>query len=214
MGTEKMNTEARRRQIAEAALELIARQGVKELRVAAIARHIGLVPSALYRHFRGKDAVVDAILELLRARLLANVAAVRAETDDPLEQLRRLLLRHVELICTYQGILRLILSDEIAGAAPIRRRAAYSVLQAYLHEVAAIVRSGQKAGVIRHNAEADTVAVMFLGLIQSGAILWHMSGGLFGLEKQARSGWRVFRESIVARDDGARRGKKAAGRDT
>jgi len=44
MKREKLNTEVRQEQIVEAAMNLIAAQGLRRLSVAAISKKIGLVP--------------------------------------------------------------------------------------------------------------------------------------------------------------------------
>ena len=77
MAAEKLDTEIRQDQIAGAALEMLGTRGVHELSMADIARRVGLVPSAIYRHFRGKDDVLDAVLDLIGQRLLSNVQAVQ-----------------------------------------------------------------------------------------------------------------------------------------
>ena len=55
MSDQKLDTEIRKEQIAEAALGLLASQGLGRLSVAAVARRVGLVPSGVYRHFMNKD---------------------------------------------------------------------------------------------------------------------------------------------------------------
>ena len=57
MSDEKLGTEIRQEQIAEAALELVASQGLGRLSVAAVARRVGLVPSGIYRHYKSKDDI-------------------------------------------------------------------------------------------------------------------------------------------------------------
>jgi AcrR family transcriptional regulator len=47
---QKVKTEIRQEQIAGAALELIAMRGLDELNIGALARQVGVVPSAIYRH--------------------------------------------------------------------------------------------------------------------------------------------------------------------
>ena len=61
MRAPKVNTEIRQEQIAEAAIELIAAEGVNSLSIAGIAERVGIVPSAFYRHYKSKDEVLDAI---------------------------------------------------------------------------------------------------------------------------------------------------------
>lgn len=85
MVTQKLGTYVRKKQIVQAALSLVSSHGLKGLSVAGIASRVGLVPSAIYRHFKNKDQVIDAILDLIRERLLRNVKVVTKETIDVLE---------------------------------------------------------------------------------------------------------------------------------
>lgn len=147
MGTEKIQTQIRKDQIVRAVLDQISRHGLKGLNVAAVAAEIGLVPSALYRHFKGKEEMVAAALEVIRRKLLGNVDAVCKETEDPLERLRLLLGRHLEMLRDNQAIPRIIFSED-AGY-PDRKKKVYQTLKTFLSRVEAIVRGGQKAGQIR-----------------------------------------------------------------
>ena len=122
MGAEKVKTQIRKDQIAQAILRLVADQGLKGLSIAAVARQIGLVPSALYRHFKGKEEMVDAALEIIRRKLLGNVDAVCKETEDPLERLRLLLGRHLEMIQDHQAIPRIIFSEDVYAGHPDRKK--------------------------------------------------------------------------------------------
>ncbi len=88
----------RQEQIAQAALELVTRHGLRRLNVAGLTRQVGVVPSALYRHYQSKKEVLEAVLDLISRRLLENVQAVRRESADPLACLHRLLSWHVQLI--------------------------------------------------------------------------------------------------------------------
>ncbi len=197
MGTQKLETEVRRRQIAQAALSLVASHGLKGLTIAGIAGHIGLVPSAIYRHFKNKDQVIDAILDLVRERLLGNVQMVTQETENILDRLKRLLMLHIQLIRENRGILQVAFSEEIMSGPPARKGKVYAMVRAYLQEVAKIVCQGQEASVIRKDLEPNTVAVAFLGLIQPAAILWQLSEGEFELMHQAERAWKIFVAGII-----------------
>mgnify|MGYP002682623482 FL=1 len=89
MSTEKLDTEIRQEQIIKAAMRLAETGGLQALNLANIARHVGLVPTALYRHFPNKEALLDALLSSIQTRLLENVSIVCRETEDPIERLRR-----------------------------------------------------------------------------------------------------------------------------
>ncbi len=202
MCAEKLETEIRQDQIAQAALSLIGSHGLKALSVARVARQVGLVPSAIYRHFENKEQLVGSVLDLIHDRLCANVEAVHAEVADPLEQLRRLLMRHIRLIRENQGIPRVVFSEEMCVGHPERRAKVYRIVSDYLQRVAGLIREGQKAGRIRSDVDAAVVAVMMLGLVQPAAILWQVSDGAFDVTRQAKQSWRVFAETIGGGGEG------------
>ena len=197
MKNEKLKTEIRREQIATAALQLIARRGVRGLRIAGIARQVGLVPSAIYRHFDGKDHVLDLVLDQIRQRLLDNVRAVQAETADSVEALRRLLFRHIKLIRESEAIPMLVFSDQVYSGRPERKARMQQIIQDYLEEVGKVVQRGQKGKALRADLDPAVAAVMFLGLVQPAAILWHLSEGAFDVTKHTEKAWQVFRRAIV-----------------
>ncbi len=197
--TRKLDTDVRREQIARAALAVVSEYGVRGLSIGRVARRVRLVPSALYRHFRGKEAIVDSVLELVRDRLLENVRSVTEEASDPIEQLRLLLERHVQFIRENLGLQRVVFSEHVYDGRPARRRAMFATIRTYLSRVAEIVRRGQASGRIRRDVDADTVSVMFLGLVQPAAILWQMSDGEFDVTAQSGRAWEIFVEAIGAR---------------
>jgi AcrR family transcriptional regulator len=199
MSIEKLKTEVRRDQIAQAALGLIASQGMSEFKIAGLSRRVGVAPSAIYHHFKNKDEIVDAVLGLLEKRLLGNVKAVMEKSSDPLAQLKEILFLHVKLILEHSALPRILFSEEIYGGKPERKAKLNAIILSYLDEVARIIREGQQQNRIRSDIQASTLSVMFLGLVQPIAILWHLSDGAFDAAKQVERAWPVFSESIVFR---------------
>ena len=198
MSREKLHTEIRRDQLAEATLAVVADHGLRGLSMAAVARRVGLTPSAIYRHFRSKDAMLDAVLVRMRERLHGAVAASRAETPDPVEALRRLLVRHTQLIRQNRALPRIVLSDDYHIGHPERRQRLLGVFSGYLDGVADIIRQGQRLGRIRSDVNARSLAILFLGLIQPAGVLWTLSDGRFDVTGQARAAWPVFEQAIRA----------------
>jgi AcrR family transcriptional regulator len=196
MRTEKLDTEIRKEQIAQATLEVIAADGLAKVSVAAVARRVGVVPSALYRHFKGKEQVLDAAMEMILGRLLENVEAVLAEQVAPLDHLKRLLDRHIRMVRENRGIPQMLLSQDFYAQRPDRRERVHEGIRAYLARVADLIREAQKVGQADPDIDADTVSVIFLGLIQPPAILWHMSNNTFDVDGQGARAWPLFLRAI------------------
>ena len=199
MKRQKLNTEVRQEQIIEAAMNLIASRGLKGLSMAALANRIGLVPSAIYRHFKSKNDILDMILNFIQERLLTNVRIACKETSEPMERLRRIIKRHIETLRENRAIPRIIFTEDVFNGNPKRKNKVYRIINGYLEGLNQIIRDGQKRGQIRSDIDSKTVALMFLGMIQPGAMLWFLSDGRFDILKHSEKNWDIFREAIRAK---------------
>lgn len=199
MAKRRLGTEIRRDQIAEAALDIVRSGGTRGLSVAAVAEKVGIVPSAVYRHFRNKGDIVTAVLQLIQSRLNAHFEDVEHLEIDALDKLHLLLNRHIELIAGNNAIPRIVFSEEVLGGMPEKQAELYGIIQDVLAHVAAIAGDGQAGGVIRRDLSPQDVAVAFFGMIQPAAIIWHLSGGAFDLKHHAESAWRLFSDAVRVR---------------
>jgi AcrR family transcriptional regulator len=197
MRAPKEITVVRQEQIAEAAMQLIAAHGLAGLSIAAIAQQVGIVPSAVYRHFPGKEAVLDAVLDLLQARMKQNVEIVCAESDSALERLHSLLTRHLTMLVENRAFPYLIFSHLSEADHSERRKRLESTMHGFLAQIAAIVRQGQQKGEIRSDLSPKTVAVMFVGMVLPAAVLFRLSGGKFDPIDHLNQAWPPFVRGIT-----------------
>jgi AcrR family transcriptional regulator len=196
MRASKAKTEIRQQQIARAATRLLAKRGWEQVSLAGIAKAVGVVPSAVYRHFSGKDQVLDAVLDLVAQSFQTNLQAARGATTNPVAQLQQALARHVDLIASGVPVPRIILCEDVFTGSPRHRRRVQAIYQAYLGEIAAIIRDGQNQNLIRRELAADTLSLMWLGLVQTPAILWLVSREGFDLRQHCERAWQLFAEAI------------------
>ena len=196
MKVKKQPTEIRQNEIAQAALDLIGSRGMKGLRMAAIAKKVGIVPSGIYRHFQSKDEVIDAILDFIQHRFIANARSAARMKGDALTRLHALLMKHVSLVRENASIPVVIFSADVYTTSPRRRVKLFGIIESYLAEIAVIIEQGQREGTIRRDVEPSSVAVMFMGLIQPPTILWHLSAGTYDVIQQAEAAWPIFCRAV------------------
>lgn len=73
--------------IIEAGLDLASTVGISSISVRELGAQLGADPTAIYRHFRSKDALMGALLDELNARATASVDVA---AEDWAARLRRL----------------------------------------------------------------------------------------------------------------------------
>ena len=196
MRAQKTNTDIRQEQIVEAALELIGENGVYALSISGIAERVGIVPSALYRHFKSKDDVLDAILELLRKRLMGNVERVREESSEAMQRLKLLLNRHARMLSENRAIPFVVFSDGIYTGHSERKDRVAQIITGYLREIQKIIEDGCQEGSIRKDIDTHTAALMFLGMIFPAAVLRNVTEGRFDMINHVEKAWPAFARSI------------------
>jgi AcrR family transcriptional regulator len=197
MAAEKLPTSIRKEQIVEAALRVMGENPDSHLHVKDIARRMEMAPSALYRHFRNRDAIMSAILELIRAKLYRNIEEVRQSGEKAETRLGELLRRHIHLVKSEHGIPRMIFSDELWGRKQEKRQRMFRIVTGYLAEIEDIVREGQIKGEINSSLDPAAVARMFFGIVQPAALLWHMSEGRFDIDEHMHITWPLFWQTIA-----------------
>lgn len=194
--TLKIKNGGRQEQIARTALAVVAQHGLNYLNIGTLACEVGVAPSAIYRYFPSKDAMLKSVLELIAKLLQENVVAVCRKAPDSLEQLHLLMQRHVNLASQNAGIPRILFSEQIFAGDAGRRNLVDQTFHGYLGEIARIIRAGQRQGHIRPTVPADVASVMFLGLIQPAVILQLISEGNFNAARHAERAWKLFREML------------------
>ncbi len=194
----RLTTIIRREQIAEAALALVADQGVGALTARNVARAVGVTAPALYRHFPGGKAdILASVLDLLDDVKTEGIRQALKEPGPALTKLRRCYDLHISVIERYRALPNLVLSDALWSDETHLRERLLQNHQRHQSEVAGIIRQGQTAGEIRDDIDADEIFVQFLGQFLTIAILYSRRGDMIDPKTQAEANWRMFQKAVA-----------------
>lgn len=149
---------ARRRQIAEVALDLIAENGVIGTSAAGIAAAAGVSEAALYHHFGSRKKVLEAALDLVFEELRREVLAPTGA--NAIERLRRIDDVHSRAIAGQKRIFAALFQFY---AAPAKGGLTVEVRErelAMISALASVVETGKAEGVIREDVDPQSTAWM------------------------------------------------------
>jgi AcrR family transcriptional regulator len=168
MAAERLPSADRKRQIAEAALRILASQGAHRLTAMEIARALGLTDAALFRHFADKDEIVAAAIDRFEELLDGDIDATDA--SDPLDRLGAFFVRRVEKALAHPEILALAFNDrlaEIAGpenSARVQRMVGRSV-----GFVRACLDEAQRRRLVATDVPIEILVWMVIGALRGAA---------------------------------------------
>lgn len=195
----RLTTTIRREQIAEAALALVAEQGVGALTARNVARAVGVTAPALYKHFPGgKGDILASVLDLLDNVKTEGIRHAVEESGSALTKLRRCYDLHISVVERYRALPNLVLSDALWSDETQLRERLLLNHQRHQAEVAEIIRHGQQTGEIRTDIDADQIFVQFLGQFLTIAILYSRRGDMIDPKTQAEANWKMFVRAVSA----------------
>jgi TetR/AcrR family transcriptional regulator len=173
--TRRLPSEQRRQQIVAAALDLLAQTPVEDLTTREIARAVGISQPALFRHFRSRALILDAVVDQSREQLLP--IAQTALALDGLAGLRRLAQSLVEHADQNPGLPRLLFhslaseSGANAGAEqkiglPHFRNSLRLLISMQQNLVAELILQAQRQAELPRGISVPLAAELYINLLQ------------------------------------------------
>ena len=173
-------------------MRIIEKNGLDNLSVAEIAAEINLAPSAIYRHFGGKEEIIDSLITFVDKSLQENLVLVVGKEISAAEKLEMLYQLHTDFLKTQPAIPRIVFSLMATNKTPVLKQRIILVIASYVTKVRDILAQGQP-GDIAPAIEPMGAAMLFIGMIQPLIIL-QTDDNLLDSYKQAI--WAVYSRGI------------------
>lgn len=194
--SQHLPADERRAVTVEAVIALAAEHNPGDITTAAIARKMGLTQGALFRHFLSKEAIWEAVMDWVAARLLARVDAAIAGHAASLAALEAVFLTHTDFVAEHPGVPRMLFGELQRAEDTAAKRAARSLLAAYAKRVRQLIVRGQERGELSRDVESGAAATLFIGTIQGLVMQSLLSGKPGQIRAQAPSVFALYRRCI------------------
>ncbi|WP_170327705.1 TetR/AcrR family transcriptional regulator [Ruegeria arenilitoris] len=159
-------TEIKRQNIIEAAVEEFREHGFHGANTTRIAKRAGVSSRTLYNHFESKDALFEAIAQIMIERNCV-MAPVPYDADRDLKaQLVDALDQYVVVITDKEtlGLNRMVNAELLRDLD--RARAFYAELTTHDYPITQLIASAMEAGTMR-KADPSYAASQLLGLVKT-----------------------------------------------
>ncbi|MGL4548282.1 TetR/AcrR family transcriptional regulator [Eubacterium aggregans] len=190
----RKSTEVRKEEIVRAALFLVEQNGLDKLNIIDIAVEVKLVPAAIYRHFKGKEDIVAALIEFADKCLQCNLSQAMDYDGTAIVKLKLLFELHVKLLKEEAAIPRILYFLLSSERNPELKVGMLSAVGSYVQQVKKMILQGQKKGEINADVDVTAAAMLFLGMIQPLAILGQVDPNV--LDECPTKLWQCYQRSI------------------
>lgn len=196
MSRKRLSSTLRQQQILDTTLDIIAEKGLGGVSTSEIAQRVGIVPSALYRHFESKEALIDALLDRTHMILFENVRKMTLKKSDPKENLKSLFLLHLEFIRKNPGMPKLVFSDAAVFGSPERKEKVLSIVKNYMNKLTEIAKKGRRDGDFLQDISPEAVAFSMVSFVQYVGLISNLSEGKTDIGELAEQAWSYIERGI------------------
>ncbi len=191
-----MDFSKRQSEIINAAIKLIGEGGIQALTIKNLSAEIGVVESALYRHFKSKTDVLSALLDYLGAIMDSNFSSVKDLKLKPLEKIEKLIDTQLELFADTPSYAVAILSDGLYKNDQVLYNKLSSIMKSSRATFISIIEEGQLAEEIRDDVVSEQIAFIIMGSIRLNVNQWGLSGFSYDLQRRGKAIFQTIKTLI------------------
>ncbi len=203
MHAEKIETEIRCEQIAQAALEVVSLYGIKGLTNERVAALVGVVPSALYKHYRNKSKIIEAVAGLMQERMMKVIKTAQSVGSDPLECIRRVYLAEIRMIMQSPGAPFIFFSDEFVTNKNQIKNKFDEVGRLHFGEMLKLFQKALDQKQIRQDFTTQTLVIFYMGMVSQTMFLSHHPDKNIKIDvdilKHSENAWKAFVDMLKAK---------------
>lgn len=140
-----------------------------KITVQRIAAEIHVTDGAIYRHYKSKDDIFEAIAGYMEANLLTPMNTAQKQTDNTARRLEIIFGQHMAFLEGHPGLARLLLGGGSTEAAPMAER--LKMLNAKIRaQVAQILKMGEAQKALVDDVTPEQATELFYGLVVGTAL--------------------------------------------
>lgn len=188
----KMPAEQRRAVTVETVVELAGERNPGDITTAAIAERMKLTHGALFRHFPSKEAIWEAVMEWVSARMLSFVAEAASSRESPLAALEAVFMAHIAFVAKHPGVPRMIFGELQRAEETATKRMVRKIMARYSERLREIIEKGKALREIDPAIDDAAAAMVFIGTIQGLVMQSLLSGNVKLIRQQAPRAFAVY----------------------
>jgi len=178
------NLSKRQEEIINTAIKLIGEGGIQALTIKNLSAEIGIAESALYRHFKSKTEVLNALLDFLGSFIISHYEKVKTLEVSSFEKIETMISGQLKLFAENPPYAFVILSDGLYKNETVLYIKIFKIMERAKSIFINIIDEGKISGEIRKDVPSEQLAFIILGSIRLTVTQWSLSGFSFDLRKR------------------------------
>lgn len=187
----------RQQQIVGETISLIAEQGIQGFTIKNLAQRIGVTEPALYRHFSGKSAILDAMIDEFDRVSSEVMQAARGTGRDPVDCIGRFLEDRYHRFAADPAMGKVMLSEEFFQNDERLAGRFLAMMHGHKATIDIWVAEAQTRGLFRNDIDATQIFRLIFGPMRLLAKQWYLSRLHFDLVREGMALWQAQKRLLA-----------------
>lgn len=187
---------AKRQQILNASIQVIAENGYYKSQVSKIAKAAGVADGTIYLYFNNKEDLLISLFEEIITTFVEETKRAMEDDNNVKEQLRTLIVHHFEHLGNRPQLALLTQLELRQSQAPLRGKISV-ILEPYLTLIEGIVNSGMETGEFRKHLDIKIARQMIFGTMDQIVTSWVMGDMRSALSDQADAVYNLLANALI-----------------
>jgi AcrR family transcriptional regulator len=180
----------------EAALDIIAEQGIEALTIKNIAGRVGFRDAAIYRHFRSKSAILAAMADRFAENSQTILQQIAASDQPALKKVEAFFMDRCQLFARDKVVVTVMFAEELFKSDRALQERVDDIIAAHQRLLSTILSAGQQSGEIRP-LPIDHLFLIIMGGLRLMVTRWLASQRGFDLVAAGQRLWSSLAQLIA-----------------
>jgi TetR/AcrR family fatty acid metabolism transcriptional regulator len=187
-----MEFSKRQLEIINAATDLVGEKGLKNLTTKNLAAKIGFSEPALYRHFKSKTTILQAVLMFYKQEMKEGIEALYKDNNSGAEKIKGLMEFQFNHFANKPAVVMVIFSETSFQYEATLSNTVLLLINQKKQFVENLIQLGQKDLSIRSDLNVSQLADIIMGSMRFTILRWRLNNFDFNLTKEGDELWKTI----------------------
>lgn len=195
----RKSSATRQEDFVAAVFSLLAKGSASAVSTAAVARRVGVTQSALFKHYRNKEALWKAVMDALAVEVGSRLEAAARSGGSRADRMLAIIKAYLSVMRERPAIPALMFADPklLHGAGKYVRAEVERRFGWFHRALLEQIEAGMQTGEFRPDTDPQAAASLAAGIPQSLILRWRVSGGVTDMLAEADAVYPLFLKSIA-----------------
>ena len=190
--------EQRQEDIGASTIELCAEQGVNKITTQVIADHVGVAQATIFKHFKTRDDVFEAVLRWLSSRMFKAVEPMFKSKASADVRLQNVIRKQLGFASQHKALPRILFSDRLHSDSSVLKGIVQQVMARMTEAFTQLIRDGLEAGTFTSQQSPEVMAKLVVSTIQGTLMRWSIHDYSFDLQDEGPALYEYYMQALSA----------------